>query len=164
MAKPRWVIFALVVPVVMAGVFWPVGSPAGRRGVVRADAPAPADAQTRPVEDEMHEFMEYVFEPPYKRLKASLAAEPSNKKAWQAVKADSLTLAEAGNLLLIREPDDEVELWVQFAVAVRQLGGQLYGAAKKKNFTAARQHYRTLLARCNRCHDEFADGEHQLTP
>ena len=47
---------------------------------------------------------------------------------------------------------------------MRELGGELYGAAKEKNYESARQHYTAMLLKCNSCHDEFADGEHQLTP
>ena len=47
---------------------------------------------------------------------------------------------------------------------VRAAGGQLYQAAKKKDLTAARTHYETMLKKCNACHQKFADGEHQLKP
>ena len=36
-----------------------------------------------PVEKSMHEFMEYVFQPGYKRLKKNMASEPANKAAWK---------------------------------------------------------------------------------
>ena len=41
---------------------------------------------------------------------------------------------------------------------------EFYGAAKAKDFDAARKHYETMIQRCNTCHQKFADGEHQLTP
>ena len=40
-----------------------------------------------PVADDMHHFMEYVFEPNYMRLKAKMAEAPKDKKAWNAIKA-----------------------------------------------------------------------------
>ncbi len=38
----------------------------------------------------MHEFMEYMFQPTYKRLQKSIAAEPTDKAGWKGIKADSL--------------------------------------------------------------------------
>ncbi len=117
-----------------------------------------------PVEDDMHEFMEYVFEPSYKRLKASLADEPADRSAWKGIKADSLILAEAANLLLHRGPAEEAGKWASHSVAVRQQGGALYRAAKMRDYTQAKRQFATLLKKCNQCHDDFAGGEHQLSP
>lgn len=127
-------------------------------------AAAPAGADTKPVEPDMHEFMEYAFEPGYKRLKASLAAEPADKAAWKGIKGDSLTLAEAANLLIMRAPDKDSKEWTEMSIAVREAGGSLYQAAKKKDYKDARQHFEIMLKKCNACHDHFADGEHQLSP
>ena len=41
-----------------------------------------ADNHATIVEDSMHEFMEYVFQPTYKRLKVSMATEPEDKAGW----------------------------------------------------------------------------------
>ena len=65
-----------------------------------------------PVEESMHEFMEYVFQPTYKRLKTQMAAEEKNNAAWKAVKSDSLILAESSNLLLLRLPKEDAKAWV----------------------------------------------------
>lgn len=141
-----------------------VGS--GSAMVSSAGAAAPeADPAPQAVEDDMHEFMEYVFQPTYRRLKAAMAAEPANNQGWKAIKSDGLILAEAGNLLLLRTPkDDDTGAWNNTSVGVRQLGGKLYQAAKKKDYPAARQHYTAMLQQCNSCHQKFAGGEHQLTP
>ena len=117
----------------------------------------------RPVEDDMHEFMEYAFEPGYKRLKANLAAEP-DAAGWKAIKGDALTLAEAGNLLLMRLPEEEALSWARHAAAVRQSAGKLYTDAKKKNYAAARRSWEATIANCNHCHDVFAEGKYQLKP
>ncbi|MBW3541362.1 MAG: hypothetical protein KY476_13930 [Planctomycetes bacterium] len=153
---------------VLAGISLFVGganlSPEGASaaGAAAKDAPAPAA-----VEPDMHEFMEYAFEPAYKRLKAAMAEAPSNAAGWKPIKADSLVLAEAGNLLFFRVPQGATETppeWLAHAVAVRDEGGKLYAAAKKREFPAARKHYESMIAKCNACHQEFAGGEHQLMP
>ncbi len=131
---------------------------------VQAAPPAAAKVQLQPVEPDMHEFMEYVFQPTYQRLKAAMAAEPADNSTWKTIKADSLILAEGGNLLLARPPESDVDTWNGQSIAVRTAGGELYQAAKKKDYQAALQHYKTMLTKCNACHDHFADGEHQLSP
>jgi len=128
-----------------------------------AQSPAPK-SQPQPVEKDMHEFMEYAFEPGYKRLKPLMANPPTNNAGWKGIKADSLSLAEGGNLLLARIPKEDAEKWIEWSSAVRASGGELYQAAKKKDFDAASRHYKTLLTKCNACHTHFANGEHQLSP
>lgn len=123
-----------------------------------------ASASAKPVEPDMHEFMEYAFEPAYKRLKLAMAAEPADKSGWKGIKADSLVLAEGGNLLLLRRPRENVATWNELSAAVRNSGGLLYQAAKQRDFAAAREHYQLMLKNCNVCHNEFAGGEHQLEP
>lgn len=128
-------------------------------------APATGEENAaRPVEPDMHEFMEYLFQPTYRRLRAAMASEPSGNPAWSAIKSDALILAEGGNLLLIRLPEEDQADWVRQSEEVRELGGQFYRAAKSRDFAAARQHYEKMLASCNACHQQFAGGEHQLTP
>ena len=121
-------------------------------------------AGPQPVDDDMHHFMEYVFEPNYKRLKVGLSREPQDRNVWKAIKGDSLTLAECANLLLNRVPDEDATQWRELSIAVRTRGGQLYQAARKSDYTAARRAYVAMLEKCNSCHKQFADGEHQLRP
>ena len=68
----------------------------------RAETPPMPQSQPQPVEKNMHEFMEYVFQPTYQRLKQSMAGLPANSGAWKGIKSDALILAEGGNLLLLR--------------------------------------------------------------
>ena len=119
---------------------------------------------TEAVEPDMHEFMEYYFQPTYRRLKETMAAAPADNAGWKAIKADSIILAESGNLLIGRGPEDQMQTWNEISIEVRDAGAEFYGAAKAKDFDAARKHYETMIQRCNTCHQKFADGEHQLTP
>ena len=146
----------------IVAVFLLAGGMQFSRNQVTARASKLADAAPQPVEDDMHEFMEYAFQPTYRRLKASMAKAPATTSDWKAIKADLLVLAEGGNLLLIRSPGDDT--WNKLAVAVRRAGGKLYKAAGKKDLQATQASYAALLNNCNACHREFADGKHQLTP
>ena len=136
-----------------------------RSTVVHAAVPS-SDAQdvAEPVEPDMHEFMEYVFQPTFRRLKQAMAGTPADNQAWKSIKADSLILAEGGNLLLIRPSEDDAADWVKHSVEVRDFGGQLYRAAKAKDEQLARKHYEAMVQNCNACHEQFAGGEHMLTP
>lgn len=136
---------------------------APRAPAAGAGSPATSQAKPEPVEKDMHEFMEYVFEPTYQRLKQAIASEPDAAR-WKAIKSDALILAEGGNLLLVRTPAEDSKAWNEQSAVVRDLGGKLYAAAKKKDYKSARRDYEALLVNCNRCHTQFAKGEHQLAP
>ena len=131
---------------------------------VSAEQQKAADSDPRPVDDDMHHFMEYVFAPSYERLKSEMADTPQDKKAWKAIKGESLTLAECANLLLLRAPDDNTDEWRNLSIAVRAQGAELYQAARQADYPAAQQAYVRMLKKCNACHNQFADGEHQLLP
>jgi hypothetical protein len=131
---------------------------------VGAEEAKSAGISPHPVDEDMHHFMEYVFEPNYKRLKAGMADAPKDRKTWKAIKGDSLTLAECANLLLMRVPDEDAGKWRTLSIAVRTHGSELYQAARKSDYTKARNAYVTMLHNCNACHKHFADGKHQLKP
>lgn len=135
-------------------------------GYVVAANPAPvfpAD-EAEVVEDSMHEFMEYVFQPTYRRLKVSMATEPSDKNGWKAIKSDALILAESCNLLFARIPDEDAADWAKHAAASRTDGAALYQAARAKDFGKATKSYKAMLDNCNACHKQFENGKHILAP
>ncbi len=123
-----------------------------------------ADNDVEPVEKSMHEFMEYVFQPTYLRLKQSMATAPADNKGWKAIKSDSLILAESCNLLFSRAPEEGRADWVAHAKASREKGAALYAAGAKKDFAAAGTAWKTMLESCNACHRQFENGKHILQP
>ena len=156
-STPRVVTTAALCSALAAGLCWISAS--------RSSAASPkTSSAAKPVEDNMHEFMEYVFQPNYRQLKSHMAEQPSDGRAWSAIKAEALTLAEGGNLLLFRGPEQDRAAWTQHSVEVREHGGKLYRAAQSKDFAAARKHYEAMLKDCNACHQQFAGGEYQLKP
>jgi hypothetical protein len=140
-----------------AAVFSPASVPAAQAAETDGEGLAP-------VEPNMHEFMEYVFQPSYKRLKAAMNQGEDAKRFWSRVKAESLLLAEGGNLLLIRGPEEHRDQWTANSLKVRELAGKLYHAGHEKDFAAAKKDYQQLIKACNTCHQQFAHGEHQLKP
>ena len=128
-----------------------------------AAAQAGKEKSAAPVEDDMHEFMEYVFEPTYLRLKEQMAVEKKDRPVWKKIKSDALILAEGGNLTLMCSANDSPE-WAEFWHFGGEFGGQLYQAAKKNDAAAASKNYTAMLGQCNACHKKFAGGKHQLKP
>jgi hypothetical protein len=130
----------------------------------RAEAGADDQPKTTPVpvETSMHDFMEGVFQGPYRRLKTAIAAAPKDNAGWKAVRSEALTLAEGGNLLLLRKPEKDGNKWAEFSAASRDAGAELFQAAKKKDFAASRKAYEAMITHCNACHKQFDGGKNQL--
>ena len=131
---------------------------------VRADDKPTGAGTIVPVDVNMHEFMEGVFQGPYRRLKTAMATEPTDRAGWKTIRSEALILAEGGNLLLVRKPEKDVEKWVEFSVAVRESGAELRQAARKSDFPGSRKAYEVMLKNCNDCHKLFDDGKNQLEP
>lgn len=154
----------LVVSAVLIGGFV-IGAQFPYRDTARGAEAVRVKPKPEPVLDSMHELMEYVFEPQYATLKRHLAEPPEDNSQWKHVQASAFTLAEAGNLLLIRAPQEEtITPWEQRSDQIRRIGYELFRAASKRDYPAARDRYRALLVQCNACHEEYAGGEHQLKP
>lgn len=122
-----------------------------------------APSGPKPVEPNMHEFMEYLYQPTYLRLRTALAKKPK-RTAWRKIKADVLVQAEGGNLLLMRGPKNDRDTWTKMSIENRGLAAKLYAAARKRDYPTARKNWEALITNCNSCHTKFAGGKHQLKP
>jgi hypothetical protein len=149
----------LVLPLVTLAV---LSIAIGWRLAPRATA-ADVAVQIVAVEPDMHEFMEYFFQPTYQRLQASMAQIGTDSPNWKAIKSDSLILAESTTLLLGRGEAGEAS-WQKHVQETRAAAAELYNAAKAKDVQLSRDRYTTMITRCNACHQDFAGGEHQLMP
>ena len=123
-----------------------------------------AVAELVPVDTNMHDFMEGMFQAPYRRLKESIASEPKDNGGWKAIRSDVLILAEGSNLLLLRKSEKDQAKWNEYSLASKQAGEAAFKAAKQKNFAETRKAYESMLVQCNDCHKAFANGKHQLAP
>ena len=122
------------------------------------------DSKLKPVDLSMHEFMEYYFQPTYRRLRETMNAPNKDRSVWKKVKSDAMILAEGGNLLLMRHPkkSEDASTWEKYSQEVRKLGGDLYRAAKKKDGNASGTAWKAMIKSCNQCHQKFANGKYQL--
>ncbi len=115
--------------------------------------------------DNMHHFMEYICEPSYKTLQASMANKPANRRAWSPIKSAALILAETSSIVAARGPkDDEKKMaeWNKISADVYTSAKALYGAAGKGNYDLAKKQYGLMIENCNKCHTVFDNGKHQL--
>jgi hypothetical protein len=114
----------------------------------------------------MHHFMEYISQPSYRSLKKAFAGEaPENRRGWKAIKSHSLILAETSALVANRVPegasDEEAAQWRQISLDVYTAGKALYKSAG--DFEKAKTNYGLMLDSCNKCHQVFDNGKHQLS-
>lgn len=123
-----------------------------------------ADEEIKPLDVNMHDFMEGMFQAPYRRLKVAMEKEPTDPQGWKALRSDAIILAEGSNLLLIRKPEKDVEDWLKHSVATRNAGAEIIKAAKQRNFTASKEAYVRMLDHCNACHKQFENGKHIMKP
>jgi hypothetical protein len=152
-------LMVFVAPLTLLAGLWVLHVPAAP--TARAADKAP---EVVPVDVNMHDFMEGMFQPSYRRLRVALATEPKDAAAWKAVRSDVLILAEGGNLLLARKPAKDADEWVKHSVASRDAGAALLKAAKAKDFAATKKAYEVMLGHCNACHKKFEEGKHMLAP
>jgi hypothetical protein len=115
---------------------------------------------------DVHGLMEYVVEGNFEDLKAAVKERPADAKAWRRVYSLSTMLAESGNLLLMRKPDEaNAKEWTSLSVGLRKSGGELMKAAKTKDFDATRRTYVAMVESCNQCHAKYGDdGEPKIMP
>lgn len=105
-----------------------------------------------------HELMELFSEPLYKHLKADMASEPADKKAWNHLKHHGIEAAEIANLIAIRKSDD-VAKWDPLCRAAQQSGLDFADAAASQDWPKTQNAYKSLIKNCNDCHTTFGHDE-----
>ena len=103
----RFLFFAFC-GLLLASMFSPepvVGANAPSSDALSLESKLTDDDKLKPV-DNMHHFMEYIYEPVFNNLKKSVAKEPADKAGWTAIKSGALILAETSILLAKRTPPE----------------------------------------------------------
>lgn len=110
--------------------------------------------------DNMHHFMEYIYEPVFDHLKTGLENEPGDKAGWNQIKSSAMILAESSILLADRVPEDagdKADAWKMSSKLVYQGGSGVYQAARKKDFASAKKHFADMINGCKQCHEKFRE-------
>jgi len=80
---------------------------------------------------------------------------PQDEKEWAAVRRSALSLAEGGNLLLMRGPAADSGEWVKDAKMLADAGAAAYKAAQAKDGNALAAVAERLDASCTACHKQY---------
>ena len=111
---------------------------------------------------ETHDLMELFNQPLYRHLKQAMQQEPTGEQGWKTIRQRGMQAAEVANLVALRKSDPQ---WQQLTGELQQAGLKLAETAESKDFAATEQAYRSLLDRCNACHQAMAPGHApQLEP
>jgi len=116
-----------------------------------AAAQAPSDAP-QPVAT-MKELMVDVIHPASNALLLLInRGGPSDDKEWAEARRSAMTLAESGNLLIIR---NRATAWIADARLLTDAGAAAYKAAEAKDVKALAAHSDRIDASCTTCHKQF---------
>jgi hypothetical protein len=103
-----------------------------------------------------HELMELFNEPLYKHLKADIASEPADAKAWNHLKHHGIEAAEIANLIAIRKVEN-MPKWDAMSRGAQQSGIDLARAAESHDWNKTKSAYEALIKNCNDCHTASGD-------
>ena len=77
-----------------------------------------------------------------------------NEREWAALRHSALTLAESGNVLMMRRPGDQGD-WMKDAKTLVDVGTAAYRAAQAKDMKALAALAEPLDASCTTCHKQY---------
>jgi len=80
---------------------------------------------------------------------------PQDEKEWAAVRRAGLTLAESGNLLMMRGRARDQGEWMKDAKLLVDVGNAAYKAAQAKDSKALAALAEALDASCTTCHKQY---------
>ena len=110
-------------------------------------------AQAQPVAT-MRELMVDLIHPASNQVLLFVARGGSdNEREWAALRHGALTLAESGNLLVMRRPADQD--WLKDARMLVDVGTAAYKAAQAKDLKALAALTESLDASCTTCHKQY---------
>jgi len=126
----------------LAGVF--LLSPA-------VSAQTPSDAPFQPIAS-MKQLMLDVIYPASNNVLLAINREPADDKEWAEVRRGALTLAESGNLLIMR---NRAAAWVADAKLLMDAGAAAYKAAEAKDPRALAAVADRIDTSCTTCHKQY---------
>jgi cytochrome c556 len=119
-------------------------------------APAPA-AMPRPV-GTMSDLMVHLIRPTSDAVFYITSRTPSSEAEWGVLQAQTLTLAEAGHLLLMPSRARGRAQWQADATLMLEAGRKAFAAAKAKDVAALEALNDELYQSCVTCHQHFRPG------
>ena len=80
---------------------------------------------------------------------------PKNDAEWAALQDQAITLAESGNLLMLRPPSKDRSNWMKYSRALVDAGESAGQAAKAKNVDGVLGAGDVIYAACDGCHQQY---------
>jgi hypothetical protein len=77
---------------------------------------------------------------------------PKNEAEWASLRRSSMTLAESGNLLMLRNPATD---WARHSRSLVDAGAAAYKAAQDNDATALAALSGAIDASCTNCHKQY---------
>ena len=114
-------------------------------------AQTPSDTPFQPVAT-MKQLMLDVIYPASNSVLLAINRDPADDKEWADVRRGALTLAESGNLLIMR---NRAAAWVADARLLLEAGAAAYKAADAKDNRALALVAERIDASCTTCHKQF---------
>jgi hypothetical protein len=105
---------------------------------------------------ETHLLMEGIAKPNFRGLEKLLREKPADAETWAFARGQSLLIAEAGNLLMIRPPKNPGEIdWMDRAADLRSTAVRVSRACADHDYEGGRAALKEMAGACNRCHQTF---------
>jgi len=114
-------------------------------------AQTPSDAPFQPVAS-MKQLMLEVIYPASNNVLLAINRQPADDKEWAEVRRGALTLAESGNLLIMR---NRAAAWVADARLLMDAGAAAYKAAEAKDPRALAAVADRIDTSCTTCHKQY---------
>jgi len=137
----------------------------GAGAIAQAPAPSPAAPRkaTRPaaqprVVGTMSELMVHLIRPTSDAVFYITSRTPTSEADWTALQAQTLTLAEAGNLLMLPAHARGRAQWLDDARLMLDAGRKAFVAAKARDVAALEALNDELYQSCVTCHEHFRPG------
>ncbi len=126
---------------------------------VPAAPPAAARPAVQPrVVGTMSELMVHLIRPTSDAVFYITSRTPASEAEWTALQAQTLTLAEAGNLLMLPAHARGRTRWLDDARLMLEAGRKAFAAAKAKDVAALEALNDELYQSCVTCHEHFRPG------
>jgi len=101
-------------------------------------------------------LMDGITQPNFQALDKTLKADQVDAEGWTFARGQSLLIAEAGNLLMLRPPNNTgQDAWMKAAGDLRENAAQLAKTVANRDLAESRLALTRVAGACNNCHQTF---------
>jgi hypothetical protein len=145
--RVRWRLFLL--PLAVGLLLTPAAAPQSPRPKSGPPPRPEAVAETRLL-------MEGINQANFAGLERLLKQKPADVESWAFARGQALLIAECGNLLLLRPPNNQGETaWLERSRDLREAATTLARAAGKRDYDGCVTGMTDVANACTRCHQTF---------